>query len=449
MTVTETYSVTLADVGEGLAEAEIVRWLVGKGDTVEADQPIVEVETDKSVIDLPAPVAGVITALNAQEGDVVPVGAKLAVISPSAPAATQVSGRPTQEPVPAGTETEAMTTDAPAAPTSTVLDAEPASPSSGGRVLASPANRRRALELGIDLTSVRGTGPGGRISADDLECVARAAAIAENGNRDGSVPQPQPQEGSGMSAGRPMMAWANKTTDDDFAVDERPLGVRRRAVAETMTRSWREIPHITELREIDATALVEVRKRLAARFEPEGISFTVTPLLALATVAALRRHPELHATLDLDGGRALLHRRCNLGVAVATAEGLVVPVVADAHHKGVRELAVDINGLGVAARNNRLRPEQVQGGTFTISNFGSLGVWLGTPIIRPPEVAIAGFGRITEKVVAVDGVPVVRSVLPVAVSADHRMVDGDDLARFVSELGTLLSDPVLLLAEIG
>lgn len=374
-------SITLADVGEGLAEAEIVGWLVAEGDTVTADQPIVEIETDKAVIELPAPVDGIIASLTVAVGEVVPVGALLAVMTPSESAAPNSSNGPPDR-------------------------------QSSGRVLASPANRRRALESGIDLTNVRGSGPGGRITADDLDAVVQGSAVKGHA---ASVPAPvaarTPSEHQ-RSPTPETPGWSGSAVDDGPDTVERPLGVRRRAVAETMTRSWREIPHITELREIDATALVDVRSRLAARLENDGVRLTVTPLLALATIAALRRHPDMHSTLDLEGGRALQHRRCNLGLAVATDAGLVVPVVADAHRMGLRRLAETIEELGVAARENRLRPEQVRGGTFTISNFGSLGVWLGTPIIRPPEVAIAGFGRIREQVVAVDGEAVVRPVLP-------------------------------------
>lgn len=407
MTTGSLVHVTLTDVGEGLAEAEIVRWLVAEGDMVAADQPIVEVETDKSVIELPAPVAGMITSLVASEGDVVEIGAELASIEPNESNITDPPGRDT---------TSSESEPSPATPSASPAAAQRSAPR--GRVLASPANRRRALELGLDLLAVRGSGPGGRITAEDIQRAARHDGHVDDGAR-----------------------------ADEAEVVERRLGVRRRAVAETMTRSWREIPHITEFREIDVTALVEVRRRLAARLQPDDITLTFTPLLALSTIAALRRHPELHATLDLDAGRALLHRRCHLGVAVATDEGLVVPVLANADRMGVRELAVNLADLAAAAHENRLHPHQVKDGTFTISNFGSLGVWLGTPIIRPPEVAIAGFGRIRDQVIAEAGVPVVRPVLPIAVSADHRMVDGDKLARFVTELEELLSDPVLLLAE--
>lgn len=445
-------SVTLADVGEGLAEAEVVRWLVAEGDAVAADQPIVEIETDKAVIELPAPVAGVVASLTVAAGEVVPIGAELAVIAAAAEDTADNDSGIEIDRV-RGHKPVGSRAEGPAAPrshgdTGSMAPVPDGSGRAGGRVLASPANRRRALEMGLDVATVRGSGPGGRIKADDLTAASRTPAGNENGDSSFATEAVSPPAPLGRPGHQPApLLPSGAQPDDGPGVVERPLGVRRRAIAETMTRSWQEIPHITELREVDATALVDVRRRLAARLEPEGLRLTVTPLLALVTVAALRRHPDMHATLDLGGGRALLHRRCHLGLAVATDEGLVVPVVANAHRMGIRELARAAAELGGAARAKTLRPEQVQGGTFTITNFGSLGVWLGTPIIRPPEVAIAGFGRIRDQVIAIDGQPVVRPVLPVAVSADHRMVDGDGLARFVTELESLLSDPVLLLAE--
>jgi pyruvate/2-oxoglutarate dehydrogenase complex dihydrolipoamide acyltransferase (E2) component len=380
----------LPDIGEGLREGEIVAWRVAVGDTVERDQIIVEVETDKAVVELPSPAAGVIAELGGKPGDILEVGALLAVIrtSPDAPSASATG--------------------------------------SSRRVLASPATRKLALERGVDLAEVEGSGPGGRVTREDVE--AAAGGLAEEASAAKHSPDVRAPEVDSERAGD---------------VEIVPLrGVRRR-VAQTMTRSWQTIPHITNFAEADATELVRARGKLRERLGPE---LTYLPLFVAAVVAALRRYPVMNANLDLGAGTIAYHRRCHIGIATATDDGLIVPVLHDADRKPLDEIAREAAALAEAARTRSITPDQTSGGTFTITNFGSYGGWLGTPVIRPPEAGIAGFGRIRDAVVPVDGVPAVRPVLPLSVAADHRLVDGDVLGGFVAELAALLSDPVLLLA---
>jgi pyruvate dehydrogenase E2 component (dihydrolipoamide acetyltransferase) len=381
------------DVGEGIGEAEIVHWLVKPGDRVKADQPIVEIETDKSVVEIPSPVTGVLTSVGGEPGDVLPIGAVLAVIE----ADVGQGARPG------------------------VASEPPGSPGRPGRVLASPATRRLALDLGVHLADVHGSGPGGRVSSGDVR------AAADGGGR---VPTTAP-------------ATVRVASRDDRV---EPLRGVRRQIARTMTESWQKVPHITEFREIDATRLVVAHRMLRERLATDGVRFSFLPLFVTAVADALRRHERFNASLDLDREEIVYRGAVNIGIAAATDHGLVVPVVENADQRSLADLAVEIDRLATLAREQRLDVNDSRGGTFTISNFGSYGTWLGTPIIRPPESAIAGFGRIRDAVVAVDGQPVVRPSLPLAVSADHRLVDGDHLAAFVDDIGAVLTEPLLLLA---
>ena len=261
-------------------------------------------------------------------------------------------------------------------------------------VLAAPRTRHLASELGIALESIVGSGPEGRILDDDV----RAAA---NGH---------PAEHS------------------------EPLSPMRRRIADVTAASWREIPHITEFREVDASTLVQARERLRSGFESQGIRLTYLPLLIKALASALTKHPRFNATLDLRRDRIVFNDSLNIGIAVGTEDGLLVPVLRDVQRLTLAEIARGIGELADAARKGTLLPAMVGGGTCTVSNFGSYGTWLGTPIIRAPEVAIVGFGRIRDAVIAVNGAPAVRPMLPIAVATDHRLNDGSHLAAFVDEL---------------
>jgi pyruvate dehydrogenase E2 component (dihydrolipoamide acetyltransferase) len=283
----------------------------------------------------------------------------------------------------------------------------PAAPeaASAARPLASPVVRRRAAELGIDLAQVNGSGPGGRIELADLAVSAEQAAPPT----------------------------------------ERVIPLRgvRRTIARTMTESWRTIPHIIDYREADASGLLRWREQLRERAEDEQLrqALTLTPLLVKIAVAALEDHPHVNASIDMEREQIRLHDEYNIGVATATSEGLVVPVIGRADAKGVPELASEVAELITAARERRLRPEQVSGGTFTVNNYGSLGVWLGTPLIRPGEVANLGVGRVQDRPVARDGQVVVRPIVALAVSGDHRVLDGHTLGAFVSDVVALIEDP--------
>jgi len=372
----------LPDVGEGIASAEILEWLVAEGDRISEHQDLVQIQTDKAVVEIPSPATGVVARLCAAVGDTVDVGAPLVVIESDGAA-----------PAPA---------------------------------LAAPSTRRLAREMGVELEALQGTGPKGRVEKEDVE---RAAAP--------TTPRPDPKEPDGERQGEVV-----------------PLRGTRRAIAHTLTRAWQEVPRVIDYREVDATALVRARASLQRRARERGDealakALTPTPLIVRAAVLAAKSHPYVNASIDLEAETITLHGHYHVGIAAAGADGLTVPVVHDADTRSLAGLAREIAALAQAARERRLTPDQLGGATLTVNNFGSLGTWLGTPIVRPPEVLNVGAGAIRDRVVAVDGRPVVRPTLVLSVAADHRVLDGDTLAAYVTEAAALLEDPVLLFEELS
>jgi pyruvate dehydrogenase E2 component (dihydrolipoamide acetyltransferase) len=361
------------DTGEGIDAGDLVEWHVTEGQMVREDQPMADVETDKATVTIPCPTTGRVLELKIKVGQIVAVGQVMAVFEPAS-------------------------------------DAVPApQPRSSRAPLASPAVRRRATELAIDLAQVRGTGPAGRIESEDLDRVGAAAAQVV------------------------------------------PLRGVRRAIAHTMTEAWRTIPHIIDYREVDAAELVRWRDRIREHADDQRLrqAVTITPLLVQIAVAALRRHPYVNASIDMEREQITLHGDYNIGVATATPDGLVVPVLRNADQKQISELAIELAELIAAARERRLRPEQLAGATFTVNNYGSLGVWLGTPIIKPGQVANLGVGRVQERPVVREGKIVARPIVALAVSGDHRVLDGHTLAAFVSDVAALIENPAPSRSEAG
>ena len=418
----------LPDVGEGLADAEIVQWLVSEGDTVAVDQVIVVIETAKAQVELPIPYAGTVTALAAAEGDVVEIGSALVTVrhagdtvpgpevaTPREAAATGLEGPSTTTVQAGGGDGGSRTL--------------PPSP----RVLASPSTRQLARTLGVDLTKVVATGPAGRIIVADVN----AAAAAHGDAPTTTALDPAPT----LPAGRGFAHHAVGEPAGDRVI---PLRGLRRQIAVSMTAAW-SVPHVTEFREVDASGLIAAHSRLRVRAGAEGLNLTFLPIFVMACIKALRRHPRFNASLDLESGVIVEHGAINIGVATSSPDGLLVPVVENADNLGLFHLARRIDELILGARDRTATSRDLTGGTFTVTNFGSFGTWLGTPVIRPPEAAIAGFGRITDRVVAVDGHAVVRKTLPLVVAADHRLNDGADLAAFIDDIAAYCADPVLLL----
>lgn len=416
------FTFNLPDVGEGLSEGEIVHWHVAPGDTVKADQIMVDVQTDKAVVEIPAPVAGTIKTLGAKPGDILPIGQVLAVIETDGPAPVLPSH--------GGHDDTAPKAPAEAPP---AVAAAPPAPGKPKRVLASPATRKLAIELDVDLATVTGSGNRGQVTKDDVRRAANGTAPA---------PAAAPAQ---AAAAPPMPAVTIARPAGEDRVE--PLRGLRRQIANTMAASWREIPHILSAEDIDASNLVAARKALNEEFEPQGVKLSYLPIIMKACVAALKRNPSFNASLDMERQEIIYRHRYNIGFATATPEGLIVPVIHDVDQKSLIDIGREIDALAEAARSRKISVDSLSNGTFTISNYGSYGSSFGTPIIRPPEVAIAGIGAIKDAVVPVDGVPAVRPMLPLVVSTDHRMNDGEHLGQFVSMIGAYLKDPVRLLSQ--
>jgi pyruvate dehydrogenase E2 component (dihydrolipoamide acetyltransferase) len=387
----------LPDIGEGLAEAEVVQWRVSVGDSVQENQTIVEIETDKAIVEFPSPATGVVKLLPVAPGQRVKVGDVLVVLS--------VSGTPTAKVEPAST-TAAVS----------AAISQPITSSTAAAPQAAPAVRKLAAELGVSLSDVRGTGPNGRILPGDI----RAHAVA----------------------GQTMKTKTKASSADSERIPVRGL---RRRIAEAMTHTARTIPHVCGFHELDAVALSDAYTRLKQKAAQE-IRLTYLAFIVKAVALALRDHPYLNAEYDEEEPAIVLHKRRNIGIATATAEGLVVPVIHDADTLSLFEIARAVARLSEAARNRSVRPSDLQHSTFTITNVGAAGGWFGTSLVHYPEAGILGLGKIEERAVVRNGKIVARAILPVSLTFDHRLVDGDAALAFMRTLRGLLESeksPVL------
>ncbi|MFC9763569.1 dihydrolipoamide acetyltransferase family protein [Rhodococcus jostii] len=423
------YTFHLPDIGEGIAEAEIIRWLVGPGDQVVEDQPVAEIETDKALVEMPSPATGQVAELCAPEGAMVQVGERLIVIADGA------------APTPA--EPAQSSDGGAAAPPAGSSHHTPLSANGSGaqkRPLATPATRRLARELGVSLDGLVGTGPGGRINDDDVRAAFHGA----------SQDKSSPAGAATAAATERSLPESGFHQPVGLTEDQRiPVRGLRRRTAEAMVRALRDIPHTVAMHHADVGDLLALRKSLLPGAEAKGIGLTLTPFLVKATALALVQFPMANASFDDAAQEIIVRARRNVGFAVNTPDGLVIPVVKDADRKPLLAIAREVEALTAAARTRTVAIEQMQEGTFTISNHGPLGGNFGTPIIRAPEGGILGFGRATPQAVVRDGEIVARTLLPISYSADHRLVDGDVVIGFCQALITLLEAPVQLLVEEG
>lgn len=447
----------LPDIGEGIHEGEIVRWLVKEGDRVEEDQPIAEVMTDKATVEITSPYSGVVRKIHYKEGDTVLVGATIIEIdeggepgaeAPAAPAeaAEPAPAERAPEPPPPPSATAPPPPPPPRAPERApapapagVAVAEPPAEHSGP-VLAAPATRRLARELGVDIRTVKGTGPRGRVTKEDVERAAAQRGAAPPLS-EAAPPPAGPAPAAAPQAPPPAPAV-------EGPLEERiPLRGLRRKIAEHMSLSKRTAAHFTYVEEIDVTELVRVRaeaKEVAAR---EGVKLTYLPFIMKALVYGLRRFPMLNATVDDERGEIVVKRTYNFGVAVDTPDGLVVPVVKAVESRTILDLAREIERLAQAARERRLSLEDLRGGTFSITNAGNIGGLLATPVINYPEVAILGVHKISRRPLVRGDRIEIGDVMYLSISIDHRIVDGADGARFMNEVKRMLEKPHLLLLE--
>ena len=431
----------LPDLGEGIHEGEVLSVMVSVGDAVKEGDPIVEVETDKAAVEIPSPFTDTVTEVMVKPGDIVKVGDVLMIFGEGEAAEPQKEDQPPKP----ETAAEEPAADAEKRP-------EKPSPVRGqGPVPASPATRRLARELGVDLHEVTPTGHGGVVTADDVR------AFAEKGK-----PAPPPDEAEPSEAaaapegGRPITVSVPPLPDFSKwgPVERVPVRSIRRATAKQMAVAWRQIPHVTSQGEIDVTRLEAFRQKQKEAVEAKGGKLTLTIFALKAAVSALKAYPNFNAAFDADAGEIIRKRYYHVGVAVDTEEGLIVPTIRDVDRKSITELAVELNDLVRRTHERKTSLDELQGGTFTITNIGALGGEHFTPIINHPQVAILGMGAARMKPVVVekregvyDIVP--RLILPIVITIDHRVLDGADAHRFLKVITDALEDPEVLMMTMA
>jgi pyruvate dehydrogenase E2 component (dihydrolipoamide acetyltransferase) len=408
------------DLGEGVTEGEIKKWLVKEGDVIRKDQSIAEVETDKAVVEMPSPYSGRMVKLNFPEGGIVRVGESLAVIADEAGTAPE-----TPEKV---KESVSVVGELPESD-GTVITSRPLARTAGTakNVQATPAIRKQAKDMGIDLSKVTGTGPGGRIIEDDLR--SAAAPSAEVGTPS-AAPKMQPKFD--------IYGW----------IDRRPVRGVRRSTAKHMVEAQTRQALVTTTEIADVTDLVGLREKVKKYAEEvKGVKLTYLPFIIKAVVAALKKHPFLNSSMDEESEEIILKKYYNIGIAVATDEGLIVPVIKSADQKEIFSLAQEIKDLADAAASRKIDLADLKGGTFSITNYGVFGGIYATPIPNYPEAAILGMGRIQEVPWVKDGEITVRKVLYLSLSFDHRIMDGAQAALFLNDLKMFLENPELPLMD--
>jgi pyruvate dehydrogenase E2 component (dihydrolipoamide acetyltransferase) len=409
------------DIGEGLTEGEIVRWLVKEGDEIKEGQPLVEVETDKALAEIPSPKTGVILKILAKEKEIVKVGQVMVIIGEKGEALAAPPPKPKSVGVVG--ELEEAPEEAPAQEVrAEAIKRALVSP----HALATPAVRALAKEMGVEIEKVKGTGPEGRVLEKDVR---------------------QAMEAKGKPAEEVKKPTKVRKYDLYGYVDRIALRGVRRSIAKAMVKSKYTAPHVTTMDEADVTDLWKIRDKEKKVAEQKGIKLTILPFIIKAVIAGLVEHPYLNATLDDENEEIILKKYYNIGVATDTPEGLMVPVVKNAKDKSILQLAEELTQLAEKARNRTIDLADLKGGTFTITNYGALGGIYGTPIINHPEVAILGTGKIKDTAVVRDGRIEIRKILFLALSFDHRVVDGAEAARFLNTVIARLEDPDLILLE--
>jgi 2-oxoisovalerate dehydrogenase E2 component (dihydrolipoyl transacylase) len=426
------YVFKMPDLGEGTVEAEIVAWHVKVGDQVTEDQVMAEVMTEKAAVEVPAPVTGRVVSITGGPGDMVRVGAELVVFDTAGGAeeetgeAESTAAAPTPAPSPARAGEGGG--EGPAVGPKPSPQPSPAGAGEGvksGRIMASPASRRRAREAGLDLAEVHGTGPGGRITRQDLD-----SALS------GAVPAAAPDA---PAAPRPSAGLARRTGTEEIRV----IGVRR-VIANRMTDAKRNIPHFAYVEEVDVTELESLRQHLNGRLPAGAAPLTYLPFLIAALARVLEDYPQCNAWFDAERNVVVRHRPLHAGVATQTPDGLKVPVVRHAEARSLWELAEEIKRVSDAARSGKATKEELSGSTITVTSLGKLGGIVSTPIINAPEMAIIGVNKAVDRPVVLNGAITVRRIMNLSSSFDHRFVDGYDAAAMIQALKDLLEHPATI-----
>ena len=438
-------SIKVPPLGESIVEATVSRWLKKDGEAVASGDTLVELETDKITVEVPAPRAGVLAKRSVSEGDVVKVGDMLAELDETAAgaAAAAATGAPAATPPapvvrPAASPPPAKTAAPPAAAS--------ADTSGDGNIKSSPAARRAATAAGIDVATVAGTGRGGVVSKPDvLERVATAARTSAPATSAPATPAPTTAPASAPApsapaapfiSGAPAVAGERETREK--------MSTRRKRIAENLLQSQHATAHLTTFNEVDMTAVNALRDRIRERVEKEhGVKLTFMPFFVKAACMALETHPVVNA--QIDGDTIVYKHYVNMGIAVASEAGLVVPNIKDAHTKGTIEISRDISAIAQRARDGKLTMDDLTGGTFTITNGGVFGSLISTPIINYPQVGILGLHKTQDRPVAIDGKVEIRPMMYIALSYDHRIVDGQQAVLFLVRMKELIEDPATML----
>ena len=436
--------IKLPVLGENVESATVVKLLVKPGDTISRDQPIMELETEKAAVDLPAPAAGTAKDIQVKEGDTVKVGQVLLTIeengqpasSPTPKATSETATSPVDTPTPQPeVKQPAAPAPTPPAPPPVVPNGEiprapsaapPENPTVGAP--AAPSLRRMARELGIDIHAVTGTGPEGRITEDDIRNYARSIIL------NATVPE------SGATTSLPDFSrWGE--------IERKAMAGIRRKTAEHVQEAWSSIPHVTQFGSADITDVEKMREPFTKTVEAAGGKLNITAIVIKVAAMALKAFPQFNVSLDTSSGEIVFKKFYNIGVAVDTEHGLLVPVIRDADKKNVQELSVELTQIAAKARSRKLSVEDMQGGTFTVTNLGSIGGSYFTPIVNSPEVAILGVSRAAYQPVFIDGTFQPRLMLPLSLSYDHRAIDGADGARFLRWIVEALERPFKMIVE--
>lgn len=420
----------LPALGEGIFEGEIVKWFVKSGDEVQEDDILLEVQSDKSVVEIPSPVTGKINTIVAEEGTVANLGEVIVTIDSDDAHAQNDASETKEEPKEEAKETKEEAPKAQAPAQDVEVD-------ENRRVIAMPSVRKLARDKGINIKAVQGTGKNGRILKDDV------LAYAEGGQTAASTPEAPAQEAPAQEAAPQPVA----APEGDFPETREKIPAMRRAIAKAMVNSKHTAPHVTLMDEVEVQALWDHRKKFKEVAAEQGTKLTFLPYVVKALVSALKAYPALNTSLD-DATEEIVHKHYyNIGIAADTERGLLVPVVKNADRKSIFAISDEINELAVKARDGKLSPSEMKGASCTISNIGSAGGQWFTPVINHPEVAILGIGRIAQKPIVKDGEIVAAPVLALSLSFDHRQIDGATGQNAMNHIKRLLNNPELLLME--
>ncbi len=413
--------VKLPNLGEGADTGTVVNVFVKEGDQIEKDQPVLELENEKAVASIPSTTAGVVAKIYVKAGDKIGVGARLIAVN-------EAGGAPAAAPPVAAAKKEAAPKPAPA-PAAAEDEEEPAleesseaEPTGNGEVAASPSIRQMAADLGINLSKIRGSARGGRVVISDVRAyIQKLIRAAAQPKPAGAAPAPKPAPES-----IDFSKWGG--------ISKKPMSSLRKVISRRMVENWNAIPHVTQFDEADITGLLELRKKYVATYEQKGARLTVTSFVLKAVADTLKKHPIFNSSMDEAAEEIVYKEYFHIGIAVDTEAGLIVPVIRDVDKKSVLEISKDLEELAKKARDRKVSADELKGGTFTISNQGGIGGAHFTPIVNKPEVAILGLGKGALKAAVKNGAVVPRTMLPIGLSYDHRVIDGGTAARFTVDL---------------